>query len=335
MSTITKPSPTAISSLFDEFNRTKSNTASAVSKLAGSATLEGMDSINELIAEAFTKVQQYTKNTSTKSVIGKAKSRTLAVIDPNNSWAGKWLNNSSTNLDNEKLKEKTINEVVDILVKQIEKKRDEVIEALDMAVVIKADMESSLTAYKDLKEKANLILENALDTSREYFDAEMLISNLTVTIEGIYADIQSQINPLIGSARIMATKLSSLIPTIENELKYKVGIKGFQQKIADLHGMVSEVLTLSVEAGDIIRKDVNETTYKAIDMLSETGFDTARLEKIHNEEANHQKRINEAMERTQAKVRQNFTELKVLSAKLERNRAEHSNNLLANYSSID
>lgn len=326
---------TSVNSLFDIYNSTKKSASKSVAALSGSFTLEGMDSINKLVAEAMSEIKAFTDNGKEKSFMGKATSRSLALIDPNNKWAGKWFNNASDHLEEEKLKERTINEIIDSLIEQINKKRDEVIEFVQAANEVKKQMLTDISTYESILAETKNTKANTEPDSKEAFDAEYLISMLKVTIEGLKSDIKSQVDPLIGGARISVQQITSILPTIENDLKYKSGFKAFQQALSDLNGIVKTTVSLASDAGDVIRKDINETIYSSLEMISETGLDSDRLARVHKEEAAHQAKINDVMTKTQAKMQQQFKNINQLSLEMSKAREEQTNSLLENYAKVE
>lgn len=325
----------SVDELFGKYNNTKQDASKAVETLTNSFTLEGMDSINKMVSEAMNDIKEFTDNGKEQSAVSKGTSRALAIIDPNNKWAGKWFNSTKDNLEEEKLKEKSINEVVNTLIKQIEMKKDEVIGFIQAAKDVKLQMLESLKSYNYLLNETEKSLAAAEPDSKEYFDAEALKMMLTVSITGIESDIKSQVDPLIGGARISVKQINTMLPTIENDLKYKTGFKAFQQALSDLNGIVKTTTELASSAGDVIRKDVNDTIYQSLEMLGETGLDAERFKKIQIEEQKHHQKINEVMNKTQARMKQNFISIAETAESLQQSRITQTNSLLASYSEVD
>jgi hypothetical protein len=321
----------SLEELMSSYNSTKKQASTKVESLAGNFTLSGMDSINDKISETMQTVNAFVNNGKVPSTVSKVSSRAISLIDPNNKWAGKWLNNAKENLDEEKLKEKSISKIVDELIGHIETKREEVLGFIEIAASVKQDMVESVSSYESLLVKAEAVLANAKDLSREHFDAQLLISQLTVTIEGIKSDIESQVNPLITGASISVKQIGAILPTIENELKYKTGFKAFQQQLADLNGMVQATTALASEAGDIIRVDINETIYESLEMIGETGLDTDRLKRIHSDEARHRQRLDTVMQKTKDKMDKKFVDVQQLKIQLDQSREDRTNLLIENY----
>lgn len=328
-------SSVSIEELLTQYNSTKGEASQAVETLTNSFTLKGMDSINKLVSEAMKEIKDFTDNGKQESTISKGASRALAIIDPNNKWAGKWFDNAKDNVEEEKLKEKTINEVINSLIQQIELKRNEVISFIESANEVKKHMLHSLESYNTMLSAAERAESDAEPDSKEFFDAGYLKSMLLVSIAGIESDIKSQVDPLIGGARISVKQITTMLPTIENDLKYKSGFKAFQQALSDLNGIVKTTTELAANAGDVIRKDVNETIYQSLEMLGETGLDAERFKKIHLEEQAHHKKINDVMAKTQKKMKDNFAAIQDTSRQLANSREENVSNLLENYSKVD
>jgi hypothetical protein len=322
----------SLQSLMDAYNSVKANASDATNKLTNSFTLKGMDSINEMVSEAMEQIAEFTTNGKKQGAFAAAGNKALAIIDPKSKWAGKWLGNASTEVKKEALKEKTLNEIIDNLIAQINTKREEVITFIESATSIRSDMITSISAYETLQTSATTLLNNAVENSRESFDAKFLITQLTTTIQGIKTDITSHVDPLIAGASVSVNQIATILPTIENDLKYKSGFKVFQQNLSDLNGMVKSVTNLATNAGDAIRKDVNSTIIDSLAMLGETGVDTERLAKVHEEQMLHQKAIDKVMSETKDKINNNFNNMQQLQLKMDEERLATNSILIAAYS---
>ena len=330
-STITIDEPTtSLSDLSAMYNSIKESSSKATDKLNHSLTLNGMDSVNELVAKAVKEIDAFTSAGKPKSMTSKA----ISVIDPKSKWAGKWLNSTKDQIKEENLKEQSINQIVDGLISKISNEREEVIKFIEAAAEIRHDMINSITSYESLLDNVNDLITKAQPNTREDIDAKFLSSQLVATITGLKADLKSTIEPLLASANISVQQIGAILPTIENDLKYKGSFKTFQQKLSDLNGMVTSVTELATNAGDAIRKEVNETIYESISMLSETGLDTDRLEKINQEELIHQQRLGKVMQETQDKINKNFTKINQIHLEHKASQQSASHQLLENYAEV-
>lgn len=320
-----------VEDLLNEFNSVKTASTSATDSLTKDFTLEGMDSVNELVSDAMKKIDDFTTNGQQPGFFQKSTSKALALVGAKNSWLGKWADKKSNEQRAEELNSMTINQIVDELIANVNQKREEVIQFIEHAVDVKQDMVQNITLYDDLLEKADSIVAQAKNNTREMFDAKQLVIMLTATVEGLKTNIKSQVDPLIASASMSVEKIGALLPTIENELKYTTGFKAFQQKLSDLNGMVQAVTELTTTAGDVIRKDINESVYASIELVGSSGIDVDRLRKINKEETAHQKKINDVVNKTQASFNDTFVEMKNLQLEQQANREETTNLLIENY----
>jgi len=320
-----------ISNLLAEFNAVKTKSSSGTDGLTKGFTLAGMDSVNELVSDAMQKIDEFTTNGAEQSFLQRSTSKALAVVGGKNSWLGKWADKVATEQRTEQLNAMTINEIVDELITNVGNKREEVILFIEEAVKIKQSMIVDISTYEELLTRVQTVVSEAAEHSRELFDSKQLLVMLTATIEGLKTNIKSQVDPLIVAASMSVEKIGALLPTIENDLKYTTGFKAFQQKLSDLNGMVTAVTELTTSAGDVIRKDINESVYSAIELVGKTSIDVKRLRQIDQQETAHQKRINEVVNRTQKEANQNFEDMKQLQLEQQQNREKTTNLLIENY----
>ena len=325
---------TDLSKLLETYNATKQRASSKITSLTDSFTLEGMDSVNELVSSAMKQIKDFTDNGKPKSTMSKVTSRGLALIDPNNKWAGKWLSNATDAIEDEKIKQKTINEIINDLTTQIEAKRQEVIEFIQSAREVKKDMVETISIYEGLLSKTKHVVDHSEELSRDNLDAKFLAGMLITTIENLNSDIKSHVNSLITGAEISVNRIAAILPTIENDLKYKAGWKAFQQKLSDLNGMVKTTTELASNAGDLIREDVNSTIYDSLSMMTDSGLDVNRFKKIQQQELAHQEKINTLLLKTRASVDKTYTEMVDFNVELQAKRETANNLLLDNYSKV-
>ena len=320
-----------LSTLMSDYNKVKKSNTEASSRLTSDFTLKGMDEVNQMVSDAMLKIDDFVANGAKEGAIKTAASKALAVIDPKSKWAGKWLNSASTAVREEELSNKTIDEIVIELTANIEKKREEVITAVEQAVVVRTSMVESIQLYKVLQTKAEQALQQTSENTRASFDAKYLITMLIGSIENLETDIKSHVDPLIAAANISVTQIQAILPTIENDLQSKLGFKAVQQKLADLNQMTKEVSNLASIVGDTLRKSINETTYESIALLSETGLDTDKMEKVAAAEIEHQKKLNVLMLKTQANVSDTFEKVKQHQINSNEQRQANTNLLIEAY----
>ena len=318
--------------LLISFQSTKRKATADSAVLTDYTTIRDMDSINEMVAEAMIKISDFTSNGQKQGFFKSKMSSALATIDPNDKWAGKWLNSSAESSKLEAINNSTITEIISKLVADIELQRDSVIEYIQNAASVKQSMELSLVTYENLKSKTQAVLDSAVEHSREFYDSQLLLSNLTASIESIRTDIASHVMPLIAAANISVTQITAILPTIENDLQAKMGFKAFQQKLTDLNQMVKQTSDMASKVGETIRKEINSTVYESIKMLGETGIDVDRMRAIANDEAKHQAKIKEVTLKTQAKISKTFSDVQQLALETAKTRNENQNLILEDYS---
>jgi len=330
---IQKPS-FSIADLTSEYSNLKQTASEATSKLTSVATFKGMDDINAIVAEAMSQVQEFTSNGKKSSFASSVSSKALAVIDPNNKWAGKWLGNAKDEITKESLKETTMEEVANRVIASINAQREDVISYMESVVAVRDVMAANKDKYQALLDKANELMPTIVVDTREELDTKSFINRLKKSLMQVDATITTKINPLIASAKIAIQEIDSQLPDIEHDLKYEGSLKVAQQALADLIGMAKTVKGMTEKAGDAIRKDIHETTIESIQMVGDVMIDTDRLKKLQTEEANHMQRVNKVMEDTKNKINKNYDEINHIQ--LEYNAAKKASNhlMLEGYANV-
>ena len=299
--------------LLEDFNKAKAHSSTTAARLSDpSMTLKGLDSINELVAEATNQINDYVNNGLPKSTVSSLGSKALAIIDPNNSWAGKWLNNAKESVKKETLMNKTINQIVDELIAAIETKREQVVQLVEQAIETKVLLEADRLHYQELKDKAEKYLQACTVDSRDYFNTQRLLSGIITSLQHISIYIDSEINPLVTAAKMSISEIDMKLPSIEYDLRQTGNTKTFQQSLADLNGMLKTVTTLAATAGDAIRKDINNTIYDSITLIGDADLDIKRMQRIQQEELAHQQKINTLIVNTQNKISSNLKQVQQL-----------------------
>lgn len=310
---IDETSNVKLDELLDEFNKAKAHSSNTASRLSDpSMTLKGLDSINELVAEATNQINDYINNGLPKSAAASFGSKALAIIDPNNSWAGKWLKNAKEAVKKETLMNKTINQIVDDLIAAIETKREQVVQLVEQAIETKTLLELDRVHYQKLKVKAETYLLSCAADSRDYFNTQRLLSGIITSLQHISIYIDSEINPLVTAARMSISEIDMKLPSIEYDLRQTGNTKTFQQSLADLNGMLKTITTLAATAGDAIRKDINNTIYDSITLIGDADLDIKRMQRIQQEELAHQQKINTLIVNTQSKISSNLKQVQQL-----------------------
>jgi len=321
-----------IEDLTSEYSTLKNEASKATAELNSKATLNGMDDINKIVATAMKEIEVFTNSTKKPGIVSSVSSKAIAIIDPNNKWAGKWIDNATDRVAEESLKESTIEEIADKVITSINQQREEVIDYMEAIVHIRGTLVNNQVYYNDLLTKAKLLLPTiALDT-REELDTKSLINRLTKSVIQLDRMVTSNINPLIASAKLAIQKIDEELPDIEHDLKYSGSFKIAQQKLADYIGMAKTVKAMTEEAGDVIRKDIQRTTVESIKMVGEVIIDTDRMARIQQEEDKHLETLNKVMANTHEKINQSFDNVAKLHVNYLETKQKHQHQLIDNYS---
>lgn len=322
----------SLSDLTMSYQNLKHEASKATSDLNSKATLRGMDSINEIVSNAMKEIQIFTNTAKKSSTLSSIGSKALAVIDPNNKWAGKWMSDATDRIAEESLKESTIEQIADKVLTSISNQREEVISYMESVVVVRNTLVSNTTHYDDLLKKARALLPSIPPDTREELDAKSLINRLTKSVIQLDRMVTSNVNPLIASAKLAIQKIDEELPDIEHDLKYSGSFKVAQQKLSDYIGMAKAVKIMTEQAGDAIRKDIQSTTLESIKMVGEVIVDTNRMAQIQKEENDHLKKLNTVMSETQKKINQSFDDVTKLHTSYLESKAQNQHVLIGHYS---
>lgn len=295
-----------IKDLQTTYNSTKDEASKATSALNAKATLNGMEDISKIVASAMKEIQTFTNSTKKPGVMSSMSSKAVAIIDPNNKWAGKWLESSKDGVSEETLKESTMEEIADKVINSINAQREEVVTYMEDVVGIRKKLTSNMGMYNNLLDKAKVLLPTITPDTRDELDTKGLINRLTKSVMQLDSMLSSNIAPLIGAASLAVQKIDEELPDIEHDLKYSGSFKIAQQKLADYIGMAKAVKSMTEEAGDAIRKDIQDTTIESIQMVGDVITNPERLAKIQKEQQEHLTLVHKTMEDTQKKIDENF-----------------------------
>ena len=319
-------------SLQQRYDELSKSTTVSTSKLTGEVTIADMDSINEVVSEAVIKIQQFAESGTKRSTSSSIKSKMLSVIDPNNKWAGKWMDESKQSLQEEKINDSTLRELTDKVLTHINEQREQTIEYMGFLLDIRTDLSNSLQGYRLLLKESTQSLKDTLENTREELDLQLLITRLEKSIITTDQAVTRDIPALIASTRIVVNELNSQLPDIEHDLNYNGSLKVAQKTLSGLIGMTQTIKSMTEQSGDAIRKDIQETTIDSIKMVGNILTDPERLRALQAEREIHYKAVNDTMQLTQNKIQDNFIEIKNISSEYERSKQETQNTLLTSYS---
>lgn len=321
----------SIKELQDLYNHTKKTDTEVASKLSGDHTLRGIDGIDTLIAEAMVQIEAFVNKGREKSTASKVGSKALSIFDTKNGLFRNWLSGRKENLTKEDILDSSIPEVIHRLKTNIEAKREDVINILQLTASVRTDMLTKINIYENIKNKATKALESISPTSREALDAKLLVTMSAATVQQIYNDLKSDIEPLMAAANIAIDQIHQILPTIEHNLQSKLSIKSFQQRLSDLNSMVKGASDLAINAGKIISEDVHNTVYQSLSLLSETGIDVKALKEAQDTNFKHQEKLNGLMKKTAEKVHSDFVTVQQISNNLLSHKEANADNLIEQY----
>jgi hypothetical protein len=322
---------TSLSDITSSYNSIKSTINNATSELNKHTTIGNLGDINEIVSEGMKQINDFIDNNKSTSTVHSLKNKALAVIDPKKKWAGKWLDNAKTELDKESVKEKTIDQIANQILDGINSQRERVIGYMETVVNIRNTLESSKIKYEDILPNAMSLVDSVAKDTREELDAKALVNRITKSIMQLDTTITNKIQPLIASAHFAIQEIDNQLPDIEHDLKYEGSLKVAQQSLSDLIGMAKTIKSMTEDAGDIIRKDIHETTLESIRMVGDVMLDTERMQRIQKEEQEHIAKVSAEFSKTKSKINQNFENMQQIHSSYISHKTDRSNLLLDSY----
>ena len=317
--TSTTSTKISIQELQDEFNKYQTDGFESKS-ISSEFTLKGLDEINELVANAAIQIDEFVNNGKKEGFLSRTKSKALAILDPKDRWIGKWADNAAKETKKEDLTNKTIDEIVNVVKKNIEQKRDEVSNLVFKVIEAKGQYEERLKFYNNIIERAMVVYNNTDKNTKDFFSAQMLVTMVKGSIINLETTIENDINPLIANSMMSVEKINAVIPNIAYQLKAKLDIKTVQQQLSDLNSMVQVAVDLNNIVGDKVTRSIQDTTLQTLKFIKETGIDAKMLEnKIKRDEA-FRRELTQTIDSVKKDITTQFETIQNASLALESNR---------------
>ncbi len=177
-----------------------------------------------------------------------------------------------------------------------------------MALETKKQLVQNTEAYEALKVKAEAILAQADEFSREEFDAKRLITNLITAIERSYADIKTY-SDMIAGASISVSEIDNQLPTIEHDLDSVLGIKVFQQQLADFNDITAATVSMVNSATSKVKQEVNHTIKESLKTIGNNITDVNSMKRLAAAEDKQALEVKQILNTIQDKVNKNFSEI--------------------------
>ena len=321
----------SIKDLEQLFKQTKEDDKVDTSKLTDNFTLKGLDEVKEQIATAAAQIAELAGKGKEQSTASSLTSKAIAIL-PGSTALAKWFGVKSDEMKIEAIKQQSITQVVNGVIASIESKREEVVQIIEELHKIRERAIARVQVLETISDRVEAFLKQSNLSAREILDGQQLASSTKVSIEKLYSKIQSRIEPYIMSATLAVQKVQNIIPTIESDLLGEMGDKVAQQNLQDLIDMTQGITELTSEVSVKIKNSINETIYSSMELLANTGIDIKQLEASAKADIEHQEKIQKLAKKTQDKINESYQQMTQLHLTMNQKRAEHSQTLIAQYS---
>lgn len=311
-----------LADLQDTYASIKKTASTATQKLNQASPIKNIDAVQDIVASGMKEMQIFIEKSNQDA--GSKVSKALSTIP----WAGKFFDKAKNETQDKLNQNKTMDEIADTVIAQIEKQRETVMTYMEAIVDIRNTLAFNRDNYCSLLKKAEQYLPTTDPSAREHLDTKALITRLNKSLITLDSTINKDITTLLGSAQIAIQEIDSQLPDIEHDLKHNTSLATAQQSLANLMGMTKSVKKMTEAAGDAIKDSIEKTTIESIQMAGEIMTDSARLEALHKREQKHMENVHKELEKTKAKINQNFETTQQIALSYEKDKKAHHHALL-------
>lgn len=298
-------------SLKKEYLQFKNEDSNIVSTdITDTYILKDINEIDSLITDAFLEVEELSNKGVDENIIKSTKNKLLNMIDPNKKWIGKVIDKGTENLKVESVKQKNMKQIISELVKNVNKKRDEVVDYIDKVEKSNTYISNRLKIYNELDSKIDSLLKGTL-TSKEKLDAQKLSINIKKTITNMTNDISRQ-EKLILAMELNVTEIDNSLPDIEYELNVLSGMKIPEQSMNDLYSVGKKLKELSITFRSKVQDSINTSLVNSLELVTASNVDIEELKMIQKKENETNEKIVKLVSENMKKVNNDLIEISKL-----------------------
>lgn len=298
-------------SLKKEYLQFKNEDSNLVSTdITDSYILKDINEIDALITDAYIEIETLSNKGVDENIIKSTKNKLLNIIDPNKKWIGKVVDKGTENLKVESIKQKNMKQIISELIKNVNKKRDEVVEYIDKVEKSNIYIINRLKIYNELDSKIDSLLKGTL-SSKEKLDAQKLSINIKKTITNMNSDISRQ-EKLILAMELNVTEIDNSLPDIEYELNVLSGMKIPEQSMNDLYSVGKKLKELSTTFRSKVQDSINTSLVNSLELVTASNIDIEELKMIQKKENETNEKIVKLVSLNMEKVNKDLIEISKL-----------------------
>lgn len=189
--------------------------------------------------------------------------------------------------------EKTVDDALNEIVSNIEKKKDEAINFIVNLTESIESMREEQLIHQEIANKANEMLQEAKQNTREYFDIQDVATNAMTSFNDIDRMIEDDITPLTAGASAVIHKINNRLPTIRANIGRKTNVQGSQQVFADLNDMFDVFDELTDAIDESTSESIHNLNVKVFKSLTKS---EEKVDKIQKSAILHKKRQDELLQ---------------------------------------
>lgn len=321
-------------SLKKEYLQFKNEDSNLVSTdITDSYILKDINEIDALITDAYIEIETLSNKGVDENIIKSTKNKLLNIIDPNKKWIGKVVDKGTENLKVESIKQKNMKQIISELVKNVNKKRDEVVEYIDKVEKANIYIINRLKIYNELDSKIDSLLKKFL-SSKEKLDAQKLSINIKKTITNMNSDISRQ-EKLILAMELNVTEIDNSLPDIEYELNVLSGMKIPEQSMNDLYSVGKKLKELSTTFRSKVQDSINTSLVNSLELVTASNIDIEELKMIQKKENETNEKIVKLVSLNMEKVNKDLIEISKLKTDNLLSNKKYENLLLSSENKSD
>lgn len=280
----------SVKSAMEKYQHLQSVEATSTDEIAKLIDIVDIDDIDKTIALSIKQINDTTTTHQEKEKTTTSKAMTILSKTP---FLGKYLDSTTDTLEMTSIESRNVNDTVSDLRDGMVRKKEELISFITKLNEEKLKLQAQIPQYEELKAYSENMMKSAEQATQDYWDATELNSFAIYNISSINEYIRQEVNPLTDAATKVSSKILKILPTLNNQLKRKLTVKGAQDILKNLNTALNATIELNEKITTQVTADVRATQLEVMESLGK-GANVQALEDNAKKQILHMKKLNEA-----------------------------------------
>lgn len=280
----------SVKSAMEKYQHLQSVEATSTDEIAKLIDIVDIDDIDKTIAMSIKQINDTTTTHKEKEKTTTSKAMTILSKTP---FLGKYLDSTTDTLEMTSIESRNVNDTVSDLRDGMVRKKEELISFITKLNEEKLKLQAQIPQYEELKAYSENMMKSAEQATQDYWDATELNSFAIYNISSINEYIRQEVNPLTDAATKVSSKILKILPTLNNQLKRKLTVKGAQDILKNLNTALNATIELNEKITTQVTADVRATQLEVMESLGK-GANVQALEDNAKKQILHMKKLNEA-----------------------------------------